>query len=89
MNGAPGCENSFQLLLCMPSVDRLLWHSTSKVRGFTRSLGWLPALYLQKSELEPSASRDAMRQAALDLARLQRSRGLEQRILCGEPAKSN
>jgi DNA-binding SARP family transcriptional activator len=42
---------------------------------------WLPALYFQKSEFEPSTRRDALRQLALDLARSQCSRGLEQRIL--------
>jgi tetratricopeptide (TPR) repeat protein len=42
---------------------------------------WLPALYLQKSELEPPAARDAIRDRGLALARAQGSRSLEQRIL--------
>ncbi|MEO8483703.1 MAG: AAA family ATPase [Acidobacteriota bacterium] len=42
---------------------------------------WLPALYQQKSELEPEPGRARTRQMALDLARAQKSRGLERRIL--------
>ena len=42
---------------------------------------WLPALYLQKSELEPASERDATLRRGLVLARSQHSRGLEQRIL--------
>jgi hypothetical protein len=42
---------------------------------------WLPALYLQKSELEPAPEREAMLQRALALTRTQNSRALEQRIL--------
>jgi hypothetical protein len=42
---------------------------------------WLPALYLQRSELEPPPRREATQRHALDLARAQRSRSLEQRIL--------
>jgi hypothetical protein len=42
---------------------------------------WLPALYLQRSGLEPSPACEATRQQALSLARSQNSRGLEQRIL--------
>jgi tetratricopeptide (TPR) repeat protein len=49
---------------------------------------WLPALYLQKSGLEPASAREAMRQLALDTARSQGSRGLEQRILTAESQKS-
>ena len=41
---------------------------------------WLPALYLQKSELEPPPERDATLRRALELARAQHSRGLERRI---------
>jgi tetratricopeptide (TPR) repeat protein len=41
---------------------------------------WLPALYLQKSELEPPPERDATLRRALELARAQNSRGLERRI---------
>jgi tetratricopeptide (TPR) repeat protein len=42
---------------------------------------WLPALYLQRSGLEPSPACEVTRQQALALARSQNSRGLEQRIL--------
>ena len=42
---------------------------------------WLPAMLLQKSELEPPAARDATLRAALALAREQNSRALERRIL--------
>jgi tetratricopeptide (TPR) repeat protein len=38
---------------------------------------WLPALYLQKSEFEPPAARDATRGRAVELARRQNSRILE------------
>jgi DNA-binding SARP family transcriptional activator len=44
-------------------------------------LWWLPALYFQKSELEPPPARDDLLRRGLDLARTQGSRGLEQRIL--------
>lgn len=49
---------------------------------------WLPALYLQKSELEPPSARAETRQRGLELARAQRSRSLEQRILASSLAKS-
>jgi tetratricopeptide (TPR) repeat protein len=42
---------------------------------------WLPALYLQKSALEPSPLRDETLRRGLDLARSQNSRALERRIL--------
>ncbi|HVH26612.1 MAG TPA: AAA family ATPase [Vicinamibacterales bacterium] len=42
---------------------------------------WLPALYLQKSELEPAPKREATLRRGLVLARTQNSRALEQRIL--------
>jgi DNA-binding SARP family transcriptional activator len=42
---------------------------------------WLPALYLQKSELVPAAEREPLLQQALELARAHHSRALEQRIL--------
>ena len=42
---------------------------------------WLPALYLQKSELEASPEREATQRRGLELARAQGSRSLEQRIL--------
>jgi DNA-binding SARP family transcriptional activator len=41
---------------------------------------WLPALYLQKSELELAPERDVTLRRALELARTQHNRGLEQRI---------
>ena len=44
-------------------------------------LWWLPALYLQKSELDPPPRRSATLRCALELARAQHSRSLEQRIL--------
>jgi predicted ATPase len=48
-------------------------------------LWWLPALYLQRSELGPDAAREGMRRRALDLAQAQGSRSLEQRILAASP----
>jgi tetratricopeptide (TPR) repeat protein len=44
---------------------------------------WLPALYLQKSELEPAPEREETLRRGLVLTRTQNSRGLEQRILAG------
>jgi hypothetical protein len=41
---------------------------------------WLPALYLQRSELETGSEREAMLLKALTVARSQQSRALEQRI---------
>ncbi len=49
---------------------------------------WLPALYLQKSELQTPPGRDASLQTALAMARTQNSRGLERRILASLPAGS-
>jgi DNA-binding SARP family transcriptional activator len=47
---------------------------------------WLPALYLQKSELATSATdRGLALSRALELARAQGSRALEQRILAADP----
>jgi DNA-binding SARP family transcriptional activator len=47
---------------------------------------WLPELYRQKAELEPSSGRARMLQHALDTARAQGSRSLERRILaCASP----
>ncbi|MEQ1909154.1 MAG: BTAD domain-containing putative transcriptional regulator [Vicinamibacterales bacterium] len=42
---------------------------------------WLPALYLQKSELLPLATRDEVRRRGLELAVAQSSVGLQRRIL--------
>jgi hypothetical protein len=42
---------------------------------------WLPALYFQKSELDPPQQRAATVRCALELARSQNSRSLERRIL--------
>jgi tetratricopeptide (TPR) repeat protein len=49
---------------------------------------WLPALYLQKSELQTGSERDALLQRALALARAQGSRALEQRILASSVTAS-
>jgi tetratricopeptide (TPR) repeat protein len=49
---------------------------------------WLPALYLQKSELEPTPQREATLRHGLALARAQNSRGLERRILASSQASS-
>ena len=49
---------------------------------------WLPALYLQKSELEPAGEREATLQRALALTRAQHNRSLEQRILGSSIASS-
>jgi DNA-binding SARP family transcriptional activator len=51
-------------------------------------LWWLPALYLQKSALEPPRERDVTLHRGLELARAQRSFGLEQRILGSTTARS-
>jgi DNA-binding SARP family transcriptional activator len=42
---------------------------------------WLPAIYLQKSELAPEGARGALVDRALEMARAHHSRGLERRIL--------
>ncbi len=47
---------------------------------------WLPALYLQQSELAGGPERGVLWQRALDLARAQNSRGLERRILASSQA---
>ena len=44
-------------------------------------LWWLPALYLQKSELEPLATRGEARRRGLELAIAQNNLGLKRRIL--------
>jgi len=49
---------------------------------------WLPALYLQKSELEPPPDREGTLRRGLELARAQNSRSLEQRILASSIARS-
>jgi len=49
---------------------------------------WLPALYFQKSELEPPPERDASLRRGLELARAQNSRALERRILASSIARS-
>jgi hypothetical protein len=48
---------------------------------------WLPALYLQRSEFEGPAAREAMLHRALELARAHNGRGLEQRILAASIAR--
>jgi hypothetical protein len=47
---------------------------------------WLPALYLQRSATEPPTTRETTLREALDAARAQHSRALEQRILAASPA---
>jgi hypothetical protein len=47
---------------------------------------WLPALYLQQSELQPASAREATRRRALALARAHDSRSLERRILAASTA---
>jgi DNA-binding SARP family transcriptional activator len=44
-------------------------------------LWWLPALYLQKSELQAHPEREITFRSGLDLARMQNNRGLERRYL--------
>jgi hypothetical protein len=58
------------------------------VIGHSLQLPWLPALYLQKSELDPAAAREATLRRGLLLTRTQNSRGLEQRILASSIASS-
>jgi DNA-binding SARP family transcriptional activator len=48
---------------------------------------WLPAMYLQKSDLQPAPQRDATLRLALETARSQGSKGLEHRILAAAPAE--
>jgi tetratricopeptide (TPR) repeat protein len=50
---------------------------------------WLPALYFQKSQLDPPPQRAATRRCALELARAQNSRSLERRILASSIAHSS
>jgi hypothetical protein len=47
---------------------------------------WLPALYLQRSELEPAPEREATLRRGLMLTGTQNSRGLERRILASSMA---
>jgi hypothetical protein len=47
---------------------------------------WLPALYLQKSAIEPPIERDATLRLALDAARAQNGRALERRIVAASTA---
>jgi len=42
---------------------------------------WLPAMYFQRSELQPPSEREASLRRGLELARAQKSRSLERRIL--------
>ncbi len=49
----------------------------------TEDAWWLPVLYVQRGELQPSELRDESRRRALDLARWQHSRTLESRIAGG------
>ena len=49
---------------------------------------WLPALYLQQGELEPTPVGESTLRRALALARVQNSRALEQRILASPAARS-
>jgi tetratricopeptide (TPR) repeat protein len=49
---------------------------------------WLPALYLQKSELEMPTVREHTRRRALELALAQNSRGLTRRILAASASAS-
>jgi predicted ATPase/DNA-binding SARP family transcriptional activator len=49
---------------------------------------WLPALYFQKSELDPPPQRPATLRCALEVARSQNSRSLERRILASPLAPS-
>ena len=51
-------------------------------------LWWLPALYLQKSEIEPPSARLATLRRGLELARAQNSRSLERRILASSGART-
>jgi DNA-binding SARP family transcriptional activator len=51
-------------------------------------LWWLPALYFQKSELDPPPRNAATLRCALELARAQNSRSLERRILASSMAHS-
>ena len=44
MNGAPGVANSLQSLLRKPWVGSPFFSINSNANGFTRPVGWLPAL---------------------------------------------
>jgi hypothetical protein len=49
---------------------------------------WLPALYLQQGEFEPTLVGESTLRRALALARVQNSRALERRILASPAARS-
>ena len=49
---------------------------------------WLPALYLQQGELEPTPAGESTLRRGLALARVQNSRALERRILASPAARS-
>jgi hypothetical protein len=49
---------------------------------------WLPALYLQKSELCAMPLRETMLRRALELARAQHSRALEHRLVTASSVPS-
>lgn len=51
-------------------------------------LWWLPALYLQRSQLQAHPQRERTLQRALELARVQHSRSLERRILAAVQASA-
>jgi hypothetical protein len=51
-------------------------------------LWWLPALYLQKSALEPAMERAPTLTRGLEIARAQHSRALEERLLAAWAASS-
>ena len=93
--GAP----AILLVACWPKTYSRLGHARSRGidPGSRRSrwrsseaiVWWLPALYLQKSELGAAAEREATLQRALALARAQHSRALEQRILASSIASAS
>ena len=64
-------------------VRRRFWMRPSAMALERGDVWWLPALYLQKSELEPMPARQATLRRASSWRAFRANRGLEQRILGG------
>ena len=86
MTGAPGAENSLQLLLRKPSVEWLFLRSVSRARGWTSPFGWLPA---EKARNRPAPHRGSSASAKMLRAEfpVQRSRTLYTLSLMGPPVE--
>ena len=80
---AETCERAGHRDRAATTVDEAIAMAVARTDVF-----WLPALYLQKSQFEPPAARDATLRHAVDLARAHGIRALEARILAAIPAIS-